>query len=78
MNLTFGEKARLLRTRAGKSLEDVAQQLGVHFGTISKWENNEETADRMEYGHLRKMAEVYECELQDLVGQDNETGASSQ
>ena len=38
--MELGNKIKALRTKAGLTQEKLADELGVSFQTISKWENN--------------------------------------
>lgn len=60
---SFGTRLRGFRKRAGLNQEELAEKIGVHLNTVSRWEN-EDDAPKM--ASLRKIAQalnVSEAEL---------------
>lgn len=64
--LTLGEKIRTYRLRANLNQSDLADKVGVHLNTISKWERDE-TTEEMPISSLRKLAEALEVSVYDLL-----------
>ena len=58
---------RLERVRAGKSVKDTAEQLGVSRVTVWSWETGE-TLPRA--GRLKEIAEYFGCSVEDLLRDD--------
>ena len=56
MQLKFGEKIRLLRTRAGLHLSQVADRAGIHQATLSKWERQKSSWKQFSQEQLELLA----------------------
>ena len=52
---SFGNKLRALRKKAGLTQEELAEYVGVHVNSVSRWENNIDTPKTLK---LRKLAEA--------------------
>ena len=63
-NIEFGNQLYRLRIKNGYSQEDIAQQLNISDGAVSKWENGESkpTTDK-----IIKLAKIYQVDVKDLV-----------
>lgn len=66
MNLTFGEKLRLIRTRSGLSIKNVGSKAGFHFATIAKWEREKLSWKELPYEWLERLAEALECPIEEI------------
>ncbi len=58
MELTFGEKMRLLRTRAGLSVKEVGARSGFHFSTIAKWEREKQSWKDLPFESIERIAKA--------------------
>ena len=67
--MTLGNKLKKLRTNAGLTQKDLADQLHVSFQTVSKWENDENEPD---IATLRELAKLYNCSIDYLVNEEEE------
>jgi len=68
-DLTLGEKIRTYRIRADLTQEALAEKVGVHLATISRWERDEST-EEMPVSSLRKLAEALNIRIGILVNHD--------
>ncbi|TJY40948.1 helix-turn-helix transcriptional regulator [Cohnella pontilimi] len=67
---TFGTRLKKARTNKRLTQYQVAEQLGIDFTTVSKYENNKSQPDNET---LRELAGMYEVSLDWLLtGRDNE------
>ena len=55
---TFAGALRALRTRRGLTINEVAEQLGVHHATVSRWESGKREPDRQDAVRLFSLYEV--------------------
>lgn len=62
----FGSNLQFLRRRSGITQEQLAQQMGVSRQTISKWESGQTP----ELTKLMELADLFHCNLDDLLRQD--------
>lgn len=67
--MTLGEKIRTYRLRANLSQADLADKVGVHLNTISRWERDE-TTEEMPISSLRKLAEALSVPVADLIKEE--------
>jgi len=65
--MKIGENIRLLRQRKGLTQEQVAQQLGVTYQAVSKWENDTNTPD---IALLPEIAALFDVSIDALFAQD--------
>lgn len=65
--MKIGENIRALRLRKGLTQEQVAQQLGVTYQAVSKWENGTNTPD---IALLPKIAALFGVTIDALFNQD--------
>jgi len=65
--MKIGENIRLLRQRKGLTQEQVAQQLGVTYQAVSKWENDTNTPD---IALLPEIAALFDVTIDALFAQD--------
>ena len=65
-NLTLGEHIRTLRRRAGLSQTKLAQIVGVHLSSISRWERDLTTGD-MSLKHFMKIAQATGTPVSELL-----------
>lgn len=61
IDLTLGERLRILRERAGLAVSDVADRLDVSRATLSRWEHDQIVPKRP---YLREMASQYGVEFE--------------
>ncbi len=54
---SLGSRLRSLRATSGRSLEELARELGVHFTTVSSWERGR---SRPNYPTLSRLASLYQ------------------
>ena len=66
-HLKIGENIRTLRQRKGLTQEQVAQQLGVTYQAVSKWENDTNTPD---IALLPEIASLFGVTIDALFNQD--------
>lgn len=52
----IAQELKSLRSKKGKNLEEVADYLGIHFNTLSKYEKD---ASNMQLETLEKLLEYY-------------------
>lgn len=66
---------RSARKRAGKTVMDVCDHIGVTDAAVYFWETGQTkpTASR-----LKRLAEYYGCTVDDLLREENDTESSSQ
>ena len=57
-------RLKSLRNAAGRSLEDVSRELGVHFTTVSSWERGR---SRPNYRTLSRLASIYQVSPEYLL-----------
>lgn len=55
---TFAGALRALRTRRGLTINEVAEQLGVHHATVSRWESGKREPDRQDAVRLFGLYDV--------------------
>lgn len=67
MATTFGSRLKELRTEFGIRQEDLADQMGVTKGTVSKWERN---IRRPDFGMMDKLSDLFQVKLAYLMGED--------
>jgi len=60
----IGERLKSLRGASGRSLEDLARELGVHFTTVSSWERGR---SRPNYRTLSKLAAIFQVSPEYLL-----------
>ena len=65
-NLTLGEHIRTLRRRAGLSQTKLAQIVGVHLSSISRWERDLSSGE-MSIKHFMKIAEATGTPVSELL-----------
>ncbi|WP_069649669.1 helix-turn-helix domain-containing protein [Caloranaerobacter ferrireducens] len=65
MDSKFGFRLKTLRKEKQLTQEEVAKLLNVHKGTISNWENGYRFPEEKT---LLKMAEIFDCTLDYLLG----------
>ena len=65
-NLTLGEHIRTLRRRAGLSQTKLAQTVGVHLSSISRWERDLSRGE-MSIKHFMKIAEATGTPVSELL-----------
>lgn len=59
----LGERIRRLRKKAGLTQEQLAEAVGVHENSVSRWENNELTPKTFKIKALAKALGVSEADL---------------
>ena len=69
---SIAERLKSLRSASGRSLEDLARELGVHFTTVSAWERGR---SRPNYRTLSKLAAIYQVSPEYLLEEFAEEGA---
>ena len=62
------EKIRQYRKNAGMDMNELASRIGVTQGTISRYENG--YVRRISDDMLEKLAGVFNCTVNDLIGDD--------
>lgn len=65
-NLTLGEHIRTLRRRAGLSQSKLAQIVGVHLSSISRWERDLSSGE-MSIKHFMKIAQATGTPVSELL-----------
>lgn len=55
-SISIGQELKSLRNKKNKSIEEVSNDLGIHFNTLSKYEKD---AHDMQLGMLEKMLAYY-------------------
>ncbi len=63
MSETIGERLRRLRKKSGLTQEELADAVGVHENSVSRWENNELTPKTQSIKALAKALGVSEADL---------------
>lgn len=66
------EKIRQYRKNAGMDMNELASRIGVTQGTISRYENG--YVRRISDDMLEKLADVFNCTVNDLIGDDPSYG----
>jgi transcriptional regulator with XRE-family HTH domain len=61
---SIGARLKSLRSASGRSLEDLARELGVHFSTVSSWERGR---SRPNYRTLSRLAAIYQVSPEYLL-----------
>lgn len=61
---SIGARLKSLRSASGRSLEDLARELGVHFTTVSSWERGR---SRPNYRTLSRLAAIYQVSPEYLL-----------
>ena len=72
-NLLFSKRVKELREKAGFSMEQLANQLGITKSRVNMWENNG-TVPRMET--LIQLAKFFNVSTDYLLGNDDESNIS--
>lgn len=67
MATTFGSRLKELRTEFGIRQEDLADQMGVTKGTVSKWERDIRKPD---FGMMERLSDLFQVKLGYLMGED--------
>lgn len=70
--MTLGTKIKKLRNANGYTQKELADRVHVTFQTVSKWENDENEPD---VGTLRILAKFFDCSLDYLLSEDDDTPA---
>ncbi len=65
-NWTLGEQIRTLRRRSGLSQTKLAQIVGVHLSSISRWERDLST-EEMSIKHFMKIAQATHTQVSELL-----------
>ena len=60
---TFGSRLRALRKKSGFTQEQLAEAIGVHLNTISRWENNSDAPNMIKLHLIALALNVSENEL---------------
>lgn len=60
---SFGSRLRALRKKSGLTQEELAEAIGVHLNTISRWENNSDTPNMIKLHMLAEALNVQESDL---------------
>lgn len=68
MATTFGSRLKELRVEQGIRQEDLAEQMGVTKGTVSKWERDIRKPD---FDTLEKLSDKFQVRLGYLIGADD-------
>lgn len=63
----MGESLKAIRERRGLTKVFVAKEVGVHFNTIANWEQGNSEPDA---SHLKKLAILLECDVEELIDFD--------
>ena len=71
---SFNQTLKRLRTERGITQEQLANKLGVHFQTVSKWERGIVLPDIGTFDSICKQLDV---SIETLLGQDDGAPASS-
>lgn len=66
--MTLGQLLKETRIKKGITQEQVARHVGVHPGTVSRWEHNQ--LRNLRAPHLKKLSEVLEISVDDLYKHD--------
>ena len=53
------------RARSGKTLQEIADEIGVHINAVSRWENGEAEPTA---GNLIALCNIYDCSPEYLLG----------
>ena len=61
-----GDRIKEQRTRAGYTLEEVANRLGLQKSVVSKYERGE--VETIKQSHIKTMAEMFDCSPVYLLG----------
>ena len=62
-DISFGSRLRALRKKAGLTQEELAEAIGVHLNTISRWENNSDSPNMLKLKLIALALNVSENEL---------------
>jgi transcriptional regulator with XRE-family HTH domain len=73
--IALGERLRDARTYRGYSQEEVAKYLGVSRTSVSLIESGSRGVDSLE---LRRFAELFECPIEELLGQRKQATSDQQ
>jgi transcriptional regulator with XRE-family HTH domain len=68
---SIAARLKSLRNASGRSLEELARELGVHFTTISSWERGR---SRPNYRALTRLASIYQVSPEYLLEEFTEAG----
>jgi transcriptional regulator with XRE-family HTH domain len=68
---SIGARLKSLRATSGRSLEELARELGVHFTTVSSWERGR---SRPNYRTLARLASIYQVSPEYLLEEFAEGG----
>ena len=68
---TFAERLKVLRKKAGLNQDELAEQVGVHINTVSRWENGIDTPKTLKLKRLASALHVSEDELLNGVPEQN-------
>ena len=66
--MTTGEKIKRAREAAGLSQEKLAQQSGVTYSTVTKWEQDK--PESIDAYNLRRLARTLGVRMEDLLGDE--------
>ena len=67
----FSERLRNLRKKACLTQEELAEYVGVHLNTVSRWENDIDTPKTL---HTKKLAQALNVTDDELLNGKQETG----
>ncbi|MBQ7630755.1 MAG: helix-turn-helix transcriptional regulator [Selenomonadaceae bacterium] len=62
-SIEFGKWLQQLRKKAGLNQEELAEQVGVHYNTVSQWENGKYTPNTAKIKTLATVLNVSESDL---------------
>ncbi len=68
---SFAERLKALRKKAGLTQEELAEYVGVHLNTVSRWENDIDTPKTL---HIKKLAQALNVTDDELLNGKQETG----
>ena len=74
MSRSFGQRLRAFRKKAGLTQEDLAEKVGVHLITVSRWENDIDTPKTFK---IKPLALALNVSENDLL-YDNQTNNNNQ
>lgn len=66
---TFGERIRMYRERADLDIKGASSLLGIRYGRLVSWENNNHKPD---IEHVVMMAKIYNTSVDELLGTNKE------
>ena len=61
---TLGERLRVLRERAGLSIQTASEKLGIRYGRLVGWENDNHKPNA---GYIVKMSELYDVSADEIL-----------